>query len=109
MALTTHGLSSYIADQWSDRISGMIYGIKTFGHRKKSDPFEVTTIRSGDYVIVRSDAYSKMIEMKDKFLWKFTGRTWEQEVREAQREAFEAVYIKVIGEERKDYQVNRLK
>lgn len=91
-------------------LHNILYGIKTYGalHEKK-DPFVVLTQRWGNDVCVSANGFYKLIPMKDKWWWNFTGTTWEGEVRKAQSDAFETAYGLHRDEEEKNYQVERLK
>lgn len=94
----------------SSYISFVRYGDALFGDwdGRKKNPFEVRTYRRGDYVCVSANGFYEEIKMKDKWWWTFSGKTWEGEVRVAQRKAFETAYLLEKEREIKDYQVGRL-
>ncbi len=85
------------------------FGMEMEKNPKLKDEFEVKIERYGDYVHVWCGSFKQSILMKDTFWMKLTGKTWEEKVRDAEREVFEAQYLYKKENEMKDYQVNRLK
>ncbi len=90
-------------------LDSAFFGMDLESKKKLIDEFEVKIERYGDYVHIWCGSFKQSILMKDTFWMKLTGKTWEEKVRNAEREVFEAQYLYKKETEMKDYQVNRLK
>lgn len=85
------------------------YGPLNKSSRSVSDPFKVTVSKSGDYCVIRAGQFKEEILMKNT-IWDYVfGGSWEERVRNAQRNVFEQNYRSIMVEEKKDYEVSRLK